>query len=135
MDCWHIFCATFLQNVLTVCVNNQYPVTYFYVICKLASAIFFYKHFFSPPPPPILLLNLYSAIIISLAFSTINCFSHPRAVLSVPLCTLRPSPRELSEVFLKGNDGVGSVKNRTGLLAFFGQVCMPREEDIFSNVL
>jgi hypothetical protein len=34
----------------------------------------------------------------------------------------RPSPRELSEVFLKGNDGQGSVKNRTGLLAFFGQV-------------
>ena len=34
----------------------------------------------------------------------------------------RPSPRELSEAFMKGSDGHGSVRNRTTMLAFFGQV-------------
>jgi len=34
----------------------------------------------------------------------------------------RPSPRQLSEAFMKGSDGHGSVRNRTALLAFFGQV-------------
>lgn len=32
----------------------------------------------------------------------------------------RPSPRKLSEVFMKGSDGLGSVMNRTVLFAFFG---------------
>ena len=36
----------------------------------------------------------------------------------------RPSPRKLSEVFMKGEDGLRSVKNRTAMLAFFGQVCL-----------
>merc|ERR1719348_975018 len=36
--------------------------------------------------------------------------------------TNRPSPRELSEAFMKGSDGHGSVRNRTAMLAFFGQV-------------
>ncbi|XP_046679008.1 dual oxidase isoform X1 [Homalodisca vitripennis] len=34
----------------------------------------------------------------------------------------RPSPRKLSTLFMKGDDGMGSLKNRTALLAFFGQV-------------
>ncbi|XP_075237286.1 dual oxidase isoform X2 [Lycorma delicatula] len=34
----------------------------------------------------------------------------------------RPSPRKLSQLFMKGDDGLGSIKNRTALLAFFGQV-------------
>lgn len=34
----------------------------------------------------------------------------------------RPSPRTLSQEFMKGRDGVGSSRNRTALLAFFGQV-------------
>ena len=34
----------------------------------------------------------------------------------------RPSPRSLSEAFMKGSDGHGSVRNRTTMLAFFGQV-------------
>uniref|UniRef100_A0A1B6CWK3 NAD(P)H oxidase (H2O2-forming) n=1 Tax=Clastoptera arizonana TaxID=38151 RepID=A0A1B6CWK3_9HEMI len=34
----------------------------------------------------------------------------------------RPSPRKLSTMFMKGADGMGSAKNRTALLAFFGQV-------------
>jgi dual oxidase len=34
----------------------------------------------------------------------------------------RPSPRKLSQVFMKGDDGMGSARNRTALLAFFGQV-------------
>ena len=36
--------------------------------------------------------------------------------------TNRPSPRQLSEAFMKGSDGQGSVRNRTTMLAFFGQV-------------
>ena len=35
---------------------------------------------------------------------------------------IRPSPRQLSEAFMKGSDGHGSVRNRTAMLAFFGQV-------------
>ncbi|KAG8252983.1 Protein bli-3 [Homalodisca vitripennis] len=31
----------------------------------------------------------------------------------------RPSPRKLSTLFMKGDDGMGSLKNRTALLAFF----------------
>merc|ERR1719400_1552924 len=35
----------------------------------------------------------------------------------------RPSPRSLSQAFMQGTDGKASVRNRTALLAFFGQVC------------
>lgn len=34
----------------------------------------------------------------------------------------RPSPRKLSRLFMRGQDGLGSKENRTALLAFFGQV-------------
>ncbi|XP_076054875.1 dual oxidase [Oratosquilla oratoria] len=34
----------------------------------------------------------------------------------------RPSPRTLSQAFMKGEDGMPSAKNRTAMLAFFGQV-------------
>ena len=34
----------------------------------------------------------------------------------------RPNPRKLSQAFMKGVDGLGSLRNRTALLAFFGQV-------------
>nr|CAD7589006.1 unnamed protein product [Timema genevievae] len=34
----------------------------------------------------------------------------------------RPSPRKLSQIFMKGQDGLGSARNRTAMLAFFGQV-------------
>ena len=35
----------------------------------------------------------------------------------------RPSPRRLSQAFMKGDDeGMGSTRNRTAMLAFFGQV-------------
>ena len=34
----------------------------------------------------------------------------------------RPSPRKLSQALMKGVDGLGSLRNRTALLAFFGQV-------------
>ncbi|XP_059085329.1 dual oxidase-like [Tigriopus californicus] len=34
----------------------------------------------------------------------------------------RPSPRKLSESFMKGEDGLSSRRNRTALLAFFGQL-------------
>ncbi|KAF5287282.1 hypothetical protein FQR65_LT02155 [Abscondita terminalis] len=34
----------------------------------------------------------------------------------------RPSPRRLSQLFMKGSDGLGSMYNRTAMLAFFGQV-------------
>ncbi|XP_077298120.1 dual oxidase [Arctopsyche grandis] len=34
----------------------------------------------------------------------------------------RPSPRKLSQLFMRGQDGMGSVENRTALLAFFGQL-------------
>lgn len=34
----------------------------------------------------------------------------------------RPSPRKLSQLFMKGHDGMGSMRNRTAMLAFFGQV-------------
>lgn len=34
----------------------------------------------------------------------------------------RPNPRKLSELFMKGPDGLGSVMNRTALFAFFGQL-------------
>lgn len=33
----------------------------------------------------------------------------------------RPSPRVLSEAFMKGNDGLPSARNRTAMLAFFGE--------------
>ena len=38
----------------------------------------------------------------------------------------RPSPRNLSQAFMKGVDGLGSVKNRTAMQTFFGQVCAAR---------
>ncbi|CAG0891147.1 unnamed protein product [Darwinula stevensoni] len=34
----------------------------------------------------------------------------------------RPSPRMLSQIFMKGEDGMGSGLNRTALLVFFGQL-------------
>ena len=34
----------------------------------------------------------------------------------------RPNPRKLSQALMKGVDGLGSLRNRTALLAFFGQV-------------
>jgi len=34
----------------------------------------------------------------------------------------RPSPRQLSQAFMKGLDGLGSLANRTALQTFFGQV-------------
>ena len=35
----------------------------------------------------------------------------------------RPSPRRLSQAFMRGDDeGMGSTRNRTAMLAFFGQV-------------
>jgi dual oxidase len=34
----------------------------------------------------------------------------------------RPSPRTLSQAFMKGADGQGSLRNRTALATFFGQV-------------
>ena len=34
----------------------------------------------------------------------------------------RPSPRQLSQAFMKGEDGLGSLMNRTALQTFFGQV-------------
>ena len=37
----------------------------------------------------------------------------------------RPSPRKLSQALMKGVDGLGSLRNRTALLAFFGQVLNP----------
>jgi dual oxidase len=33
----------------------------------------------------------------------------------------RPSPRKLSQFFMKGEEGLPSVHNRTALLAFFGK--------------
>lgn len=33
----------------------------------------------------------------------------------------RPSPRKLSQLFMKGQDGLGSTVNRTAMLAFFGK--------------
>jgi len=33
----------------------------------------------------------------------------------------RPSPRKLSDLFMQGDDGLPSVKNRTALFAFFGE--------------
>lgn len=33
----------------------------------------------------------------------------------------RPSPRKLSQLFMQGDDGLPSVKNRTALFAFFGK--------------
>ncbi|XP_025157590.1 dual oxidase-like isoform X2 [Harpegnathos saltator] len=32
----------------------------------------------------------------------------------------RPSPRKLSDLFMQGDEGLPSVKNRTALFAFFG---------------
>lgn len=34
----------------------------------------------------------------------------------------RPSPRRLSRLFMRGQDGLGSQSNRTALLAFFGKI-------------
>lgn len=33
----------------------------------------------------------------------------------------RPSPRKLSSLFMKGSDGLPSARNRTAMLAFFGE--------------
>lgn len=32
----------------------------------------------------------------------------------------RPSARRISQLFMKGSDGLPSIRNRTALLAFFG---------------
>ena len=51
-----------------------------------------------------------------------------RCVESQALCHLnlsfcsRPSPRDLSQTFMKGADGLGSLMNRTAMQTFFGQV-------------
>ncbi|XP_044584907.1 dual oxidase [Cotesia glomerata] len=34
----------------------------------------------------------------------------------------RASPRKLSDLFMKGDDGIASIKNKTALFAFFGQL-------------
>ena len=34
----------------------------------------------------------------------------------------RPTPRNLSQAFMRGADGLGSLKNRTALQTFFGQL-------------
>lgn len=39
----------------------------------------------------------------------------------------RPSPRELSQALMRGDDGNGSARNLTVLFAFFGQYLL----DIF----
>lgn len=64
-----------------------------------------------------------------------NCFSHlsdnhlvrkSPAAYADGVYTLsganRPSPRRLSRLFMRGQDGLASESNRTALLAFFGQV-------------
>jgi dual oxidase len=33
----------------------------------------------------------------------------------------RPSARTISQVFMKGKDGMGSLRNRTGIATFFGK--------------
>jgi len=33
----------------------------------------------------------------------------------------RPSARTLSQVFMKGKDGMGSIRNRTAIATFFGK--------------
>ncbi len=35
--------------------------------------------------------------------------------------TNRPNPRKLSQLFMKGEDGLGSILNRTTIFAFFGE--------------
>ena len=37
----------------------------------------------------------------------------------------RPNARKLSELFMKGPDGLSSVMNRTALFAFFGTSLIP----------
>lgn len=34
----------------------------------------------------------------------------------------RASPRKLSDLFMKGDDGIASIKNKTALFAFFGKI-------------
>ena len=34
----------------------------------------------------------------------------------------RPSPRNLSQAFMRGKDGLSSLRNRTAMQTFFGQV-------------
>jgi dual oxidase len=41
----------------------------------------------------------------------------------------RPSPRKLSQIFMKGEDGLGSSRNRTALLAFFGKLYFHKVEE------
>ena len=38
----------------------------------------------------------------------------------------RPSPRTLSQAFMKGEDGLSSIKNRTAMLTFFGKTICSR---------
>jgi len=46
----------------------------------------------------------------------------------------RPSPRKLSRIFMKGEDGLGSSRNRTALLAFFGKLHLREKGRAFSDI-
>jgi hypothetical protein len=46
----------------------------------------------------------------------------------------RPSPRVLSQLFMKGEEGLPSMYNRTALLAFFGKL-NPRKPTACQNLL
>jgi len=46
----------------------------------------------------------------------------------------RPSPRKLSRIFMKGEDGLGSSRNRTALLAFFGKLHLRKKGRARSDI-
>ena len=48
--------------------------------------------------------------------------SPDRVCINQPISNFRPSPRDLSQAFMKGADGLGSLRNRTAMQTFFGQV-------------
>ncbi len=39
----------------------------------------------------------------------------------------RPSARTLSQVFMKGKDGMGSIRNRTAIATFFGKKTLKKK--------
>ncbi len=41
----------------------------------------------------------------------------------------RPSPRTLSQEFMKGQDGLSSLRNRTAMLTFFGKTTVKHSRD------
>ena len=45
----------------------------------------------------------------------------------------RPSPRKLSDLFMQGDDGIPSMKNRTALFAFFGKFLLPSFDKFFES--